>query len=203
MRRIGAAWLAALSAAVVGLVAPGFSRAEIVLSIPSDTVTVGEVFTLPVSVSGTAGLTSFQFDLGFNPAILQVLSFDDSTTDFAAEASAEGGSLTGITGFVDNTAGLLSGIADSMSGNSGAGLTPSGTIADITFEAIHSGFSPLTCSNAFLTDNNNFLSSANEDFSLQCGDVTVPEPPAWSILGVTLFVLAAAQWLPRARRKSN
>jgi hypothetical protein len=194
-RRLGAV-LAAL--VWTAWLTPGPARA-VVLSAGSDTVNVGDVFTIPISVSGTSGLTSYQFDLSFNPAIIEALGFDDSTTAFAAEASAEGGFLTGIIGFIDNTSGLLSGVADSMSGNSGPGLTPSGTIADITFEALSPGTTALTLANAFLTDGGNFLYSGNSDFALSDGSVTVvgvaavPEPGTLPLLGIALVALAVAR----------
>jgi hypothetical protein len=82
-------------------------------------------FTIPISIANVAGLTSFQFDLAFDPTIITALGFTDIGTDFDMAASTGGGSLTGITGFVDNTTGLLSGIADSIGGLiTGNGLTP-------------------------------------------------------------------------------
>jgi len=38
-----------------------------VLTSGSETVNVGDVFTIPISIADTDGLTSFQFDLAFNP----------------------------------------------------------------------------------------------------------------------------------------
>jgi Protein of unknown function (DUF1566)/Cohesin domain/PEP-CTERM motif len=164
------------------------------LTAGSDTVNVGDVFTIPISVSNVAGLTSFQFDLAFDPTIVQTLSFTDIGGDFEAAATAGGGFLTGITGFIDNTTGLLSGVADSISGLvSGNGLTPSGVIVNIEFQALAVRMSPLTLSNAFLTDNGMPLSSDNGDFLLQNGEVTVigavavPEPST-----LLLFSLAVA-----------
>ena len=96
-----------------------------VLTAGSDTVHVGDVFAIPISIANTAGLTSFQFDLAFDPTIITALSFTDSGTDFDLAASSGGGFLTGITGFIDNTTGLLSGIAGSISGLiTGTGLSP-------------------------------------------------------------------------------
>jgi len=164
------------------LAGPNMSRAGPLLpelTAGSDTVHVGDVFTIPISVTNVAGLTSFQFDLTFNPAIIRELSFTDVGTDFDAAATAGGGSLTGITGFVDNATGLWSGIADSISGP-GTGLAPSGVIVDIEFQALAVGISSLTLSNAFLTDNGASLSSDSGDFVLQNGEVigavAVPEP---------------------------
>jgi hypothetical protein len=153
----------------------------------SEAVSVGEVFTIPISIADVAGLTSFQFDLAFDPAIIEVLSFTDIGTDFAAAATAGGGSLTGITGFIDNSTGLLSGVADSISGLvTGTGLTPGGTLVDIDFRALSNGASPLTLGNAFLTDNGVPLSSANGDFALQNGLVPVPEPGSLLLLSISL-----------------
>ena len=174
--------------------APNASKADgaPVLTAGSDTVHVGDVFTIPVSIADVAGLTSFQFDLTFDPTIIAALGFTDIGTDFEAAATAGGGSLTGITGFLDDTIGLLSGVADSMSGLvTGDGLTPAGVIVDIEFQALAIGISPLSLSNAFLIDSGAPLSSDNGQFELQNGQVTViaaaavPEP-------ATLVLLVAA-----------
>jgi MYXO-CTERM domain-containing protein len=181
------------------LAGSGFSRAAPVLSAGSATINVGEMVTIPISITGAAGLTSFQFDLAFTPAIVEVLSVDDTSTDFATEAANEGGFLVGITAGIDNNIGLLSLVADSMSGNSGPGLTPSGTIANITFEALAPGTTALTLANAFLTDGNNPLYSGNGDFAVSNGSVTVsaaPAPgsrPSSAVLGAVLLALAIAR----------
>ena len=182
------------------------SRASAILSAGSDTVHVGDIFTIPISISGSAGITAFQFDLSFNPTIIKALSFDDSSTAFATEASNEGGSLTGITGFIDNTTGLLSGVADSMSGAFGVGLTD-GTIADITFQALSVGTTPLHLSNAFL----NFLDATNGNFILQDGSVTVlgpnggtvPEPGTLSLLVAAILTMGGSQLVSSRRNRSE
>lgn len=192
---------------LAGLTGAAPSRASAILGAASDTVHVGDIFTIPISISGSTGITSFQFDLSFNPTIIKALSFDDSSTAFATEASNEGGSLTGITGFIDNSAGLLSGVADSMSGAFGAGLTD-GTVADITFQALSVGSTPLHLSNAFL----NFLDTTNGGFILQDGLVTVlgptgggtvPEPGTLSILLAALSALGASRLLSARRNRSE
>jgi hypothetical protein len=181
------------------LAGSGVSRAAPVLSAGSATVNVGDMVTIPISITGAAGLTSFQFDLAFTPSIVEVLSFDDAGTDFEAAATSQGGNLTGITGFIDNTDGLLSGVADSMSGISGSGLTGAGVLVDITFEALSPGVSPLALSNAFLTDGGVPLSSANGDFALQNGQIVVGGTAAVPEPGTVLLLVAAlgAVWLLR------
>ena len=179
-----------------------------VLTAGSDTVSVGDVFTIPISIANVQGLTSFQFDLAFDPTIAEALSFTDSATDFATAASTGGGFLTGITGFIDNTDGDLFGVADSISGLiTGGGLTPGGVLVDIDFQALAPGISPLTLSNAFLTDNGVPLSSANGDFTLQNGQVTVlgsavvPEPGSLTLLGSALGGLALLRRRPGSGTK--
>jgi general secretion pathway protein D len=171
----------------------------ITLTAGSATVNVGDIFTIPVSVSNAVNLTSFQFDLSYNSAILSALSFTDVGTDFETAAINGGGSLTGITGF--SSPGLLSGVADSMSGAS-SGLAGNGVLVDVEFQALAPGVSPLTLSDAFLTDDGNPLSSDNQDFALVNGQVTVlarqvPEPSALTLLAAGLAALGA-----RARRRA-
>lgn len=191
--------------ALAALLTPSASHATPILASDSDTVSVGDVFSVPVSIANASGLTSFQFDLSFDHSLLKALSFTDSGTDFATAATSGGGALIGITGFIDNGSGLLSGVADSMF-TFGSGLTPSGSLVDITFEALAVGVSPLTLSNAFLTDGGVPLSSASGDFSLSDGTVTIvaraalPEPSSLWLL-VAAFGAMAALRLRRARQE--
>jgi hypothetical protein len=196
-----AAGLACLLLSLTGL--PGRSGAVPipVVMAGSDMVHVGDVVAIPISVANVAGLTSFQFDLAFNPTIVKALSFTDIGTDFEAAATVGGGFLTGITGFIDNTTGLLSGIADSIGGLiTGNGLTPGGTLVDIEFQALAVGVSPLALSNAFLTDNGAPLSSANDDFLLQNGQVTVIGPAVASEPGTLVLLVTALGGLAMLRR---
>ncbi len=174
-----------------------------VLTAGSDTVNVGDVFTIPISISDAQGVTAFQFDLAFNPTYVKALSFTDLGTDFATAAGNGGGSLTGITGFIDNTTGVLSGVADSISGLIfGTGLTPSGVLVDIDFQALAIGITPLVLSNAFLTDNGVPLSTSN--LALQNGQVkVVPEPSTFILLSFALGGLGTACALAKRRRANR
>jgi hypothetical protein len=166
-----------------------------VLTAGSAAVAVGDVFTIPISIANAQGLTSFQFDLDFNPAIIQALSFTDIGTDFAKAASSGGGFLTGITGFTNNTTGVLSGVADSMSGlTTGAGLTPSGDLADVTFKAVAVGSTALALNDAFLTDARVPLMG---NVTLISGQVRVPEPSSLILLSVAVGAVGILRWRRR------
>ena len=62
--------LVALLFALLVILAPTFVEADPVISAPFVTVGVGDTFTIPVSITGATDLTSWQFDLAFNPAIV-------------------------------------------------------------------------------------------------------------------------------------
>jgi hypothetical protein len=193
----------ALTSFLLGALAEASASGATLLT-GSETVNVGDVFTIPISIASAQDLTSFQFDLAFDPTVIKALSLTDIGTDFAKAAIIDGGFLTGIAGFVDNTTGVLSGVADSMSGlTTGAGLTPNGVVVDATFQALAIGVAPLTLSNAFLTDNGVPLSSANGNFELVNGQVnvqvSVPEPTTLILLS---FALAGCGIL-RCRRRGG
>jgi hypothetical protein len=124
------------------------------------------------------------------------VSFTDIGTDFATAASAGGGFLVGITGFTNNTTGVLSGVADSMSGlTTGTGLAPSGVLADVTFKAVTNGSTTLALNNAFLTDAGVPLSGGN--VTLINGQVQIPEPSSLILLSVALGGLGLVRWRRR------
>jgi Cohesin domain/PEP-CTERM motif len=164
-----------------------------VLTAGSTTTGVGDAFTIPISVADAQGLTSFQFDLSFNPSVVQALSFTDIGTNFAAAATAGGGFLTGITGFINNTTGVLSGVADSISGlTTGTGLAPGGSLVNVTFRAAAVGDTELMLNNAFVINGGEPLMGS---IGLVSGEVhVVPEPSSLSLMLLAVCGLAIFRW---------
>jgi general secretion pathway protein D len=196
-----------LSAVVLALVVLGSAPtagAVITLTAGSAATSVNGVVSIPISVSDVTNLTAFQFDLAFDPSLLMALAVNEGA-DFVNAATAGGGATLFTPGVIDNTAGLITLVADAMVGVLGPGLAPSGVLATIDFQALMPGAPPLTLSNAFLTENDQVVSSANQDFGIQNGQVTVgggvpvPEPSAVALVAVGLAVLAVRHW---ARRRT-
>ena len=164
------------------------------ISAPYQTVGVGDIFTIPISITGATDLTAWQFDLAFNPAIVQVNSVNEGTF-----LSAFGQTMY-VPGFIDNTAGLISGVADAY-----IDLAPNpsgdGVLANIEFVALAPGISSLNFSNVFL----NWLDSG---FDISNGQITVtgttsvPEPTTLVLLVIGLVPLGL-QRLVRNRKRFN
>src|SRR2546426_8359844 len=73
-----------------------------IISAPFVTVGVGVTFTIPISITGAVDFTSWQFDLGFSPAIVKANSVTEGPF-----MTAFGATLF-IPGAINNGAGLIS-----------------------------------------------------------------------------------------------
>jgi hypothetical protein len=163
------------------------------VSAGSASVAVGDVFDIPVSVSNVSDLYAFQFDLSFDPTILELLNISEGS--FLPTA----GTTFFIPGTIDNTAGTATATADTLIGAI-PGATGSGDLADFEFEALALGTTALTLANVSLLD-----SSLNPiAFSTTNGQVmvssTVPEPSSMPVLGAMLActLLAVRKFRNRA-----
>jgi hypothetical protein len=160
-----------------------------IISAGSATVTNGDTFTIPISITGAVNLTSFQFDLAFGPSILQVTATGVTENAFFAQ----GDSTVFISGFVDNTAGSILGVADALIFQSP--VNGDGVLADVEFKAIGAGTSPLTLSNVFLNLSDSGFSVTNGAVCVHpvgattCGSSNVPEPGTVALLAMGLGLL--------------
>jgi len=164
---------------------PVLVNADPIISAPFEYVSVGDIFTIPISITGATDLTSWQFDLAFNPAVVQANSVTEGPF-----LSAFGTTLF-TPGVIDNVAGLISLVADSY-----VDLPPNpsgdGVLANIEFQAIALGVSPLNFSNVFI----NF---SDTGFEVRNGQITVPEPTTVVLMSGGL-VLLGARLLVRRRK---
>src|SRR5437867_11035043 len=99
-------------------------------------VPAGQTFSVDVSISNVTDLFAFQFDLGFNPAII--------AADGVTEGSflATGGSTFFIAGTIDNVGGSVSSNADTLL-TALSGVSGSGTLATFELTAVGAGSSSL------------------------------------------------------------
>ena len=157
------------------------ARADSVVSIqPSVSIPgVGETFDVLVEISSVSDLYAFQFDISFDPAIL-------SAIDVTEGSFLPGGGFTFfIPGSIDNIGGSISFTADILL-TAVSGVSGSGTLADLQFQALTVGTSPVNLSNVILLDSN----LSDIPYNTSNGSVSpVPEPATMLLLGSGLLGL--------------
>ncbi len=139
-----------------------------------------------------ADLTSWQFDLAFNPTLVRANSVTEGPF-----LSAFGATLFG-SGAVDNIAGRISLVTDSYL-DLPRQPSGSGVLANIEFTALAAGVSPLTFSNIFLNDVDQGFSATNGQITVGDTPVSTPEPTTFIFLAGGLSLLG----LCRGKRKSD
>jgi hypothetical protein len=147
----------------------------------SQQVQSGQSFSLDVLISNVADLYAFQFDLAFNPLVLSATG--------VAEGSflPSGGTTAFIAGTIDNSAGTISGIADSLIGPI-PGVSGTGSLAIIDVHALSPGTSPIILSNVVLLDSS--LTPIGSNVVNGIVDV-VPEPSTLLLLATSCVGLLA------------
>jgi hypothetical protein len=149
-----------------------------------DTVPLGDPVVVNVNVSGLPDLFAFQFDIGFNPSVLSAVSVTEGSL-----FSSIGVSFS--SGIIDNTAGTITFVADSLSGLD-PGISLDGTLVEVQFSTIAAGASSLGLTNVILLDSNLDDISAdtvNADV-IVTGASEVPEPSSFLLLSSGVALMA-------------
>lgn len=159
------------------------------LTVGSATINQGNIFTININVAGAVDLTSWQFDLNYNPLLLQA----NVVTEGPFLASG-GPTLFGPPVFIDNVNGLISGVTDSLLAL--PGVSGSGVLAMVEFTALQRGPSSLTTSGVFLNFSDNGFTVTDGSVCVRgelcSGTNPVPEPGSGALLlfgGLTLWGL--------------
>jgi general secretion pathway protein D len=148
------------------------------------TVSLGQTFSVTVDITSATNLYAYQFDLGYNPAILSLSTISEGS--FLSGA----GSTFFVGGSIDNTAGLASATADSLL-TAISGAAGSGTLVTFDFNAIGTGSSALSLSSLILLDSNLAnINGTTQDGSVKVGKEGVPEPSSIVLLLIGVGFLA-------------
>ena len=101
---------------------------------------VGDIFTLDISAKDVFDLAGWQFDIAFNPTVLEVTNVSEG-----GFLKTDGGNNLFQSGSIDNAAGKITGL--SAIRLSTQGVTGTGAILQVTFKAKASGETELTLQN--------------------------------------------------------
>jgi Cohesin domain len=176
---------AAVLAASAGFVVSANAQAVLSVDPTTQTTSTGTVITVDVDVADVTGLYAYQFDLTFNPNVLQAVSSTEGSF------LSSGGSTFFINGSNDNVGGTVSATADTLL-SAVSGVGGSGQLAVFTFDAVGNGTSALAIQNELLLDSNiNILSDTTTGGSVTVGSATVKAPeidPGSAVSALTLLI---------------
>lgn len=187
--RMRAVCISSILLAVAVLLIPGRASADAVLSVSSvPTVPQGSSFAVDVNISGAVDLYDFQFDLFFDPTVLQ------ATNIVEGAFLSDGGATFFFPGFVDNSTGSITFNADTLE-TAIPGMNGSGTLIEFDFTAVATGTSFLNLDNIILGDSQgNLLSSSatNSSVTVTTGSTTIPTPEPGTLAFLAAGFLAIA-----------
>ena len=167
-------------ALLVGLVSRPALATSVSIQPPAGAVTQGDTFFVDILVAGASDLVSFQFDLTFDEAIL---SANDPVLEGTFLSNIGGTAF--FPGFVDNSAGTISFVANALTGND-PGASGGGVLARVSFNAIGTGSAALSVTPGPF---GSLVRDAN-------GDLVLDDDPNSPFFG--LFVVAFDDQIPAA-----
>jgi hypothetical protein len=154
--------------------------ADIAVEPAGTDVTVGQTFTLSVQATDVTDLYGYQFDIGFNSTVLAAISVTEGAF------LPTGGATIFIPGTIDN-GGSITANADILDG-AVSGVTGSGDLLDVTFQALTAGSSSVQVFNLIALDSFGLgLDLPTDNATVTVTAATTPEPRTW--LPVSLITL--------------
>ena len=165
-----------------------------IISVQPPSLAVGPgPFSLDVQAAGVVDLYAIQFDIGFDPAVLEATGITEGPF------LAGGGATIFIPGAIDNATGVISFTAISLE-TAITGVSGGGILATVNFQGVGSGSSAVTLFNVLALDS----SLSGTDQTTQAGSVSVsgggavPEPSAGLfVLTGLLALVGRSAWRRR------
>ena len=149
------------------VVSPGTGFA---LSADTTSVRVGDTFTVHVNAEKVTDLAGWQFDLTFDPDVLEAVEVREGNF-----LKRSGGTTFFQRGTIDNTAGKIAGISSALISKSG--VTGTGKLLSVVFSAKADGNGELTLRNFQLGSNTGAVITAGvRDLT-----ITVASGPTWDV----------------------
>ena len=165
-------------ALAVGVAALPMTAATISV-VPARTAMVGDTITADINISDVLDLYAFQFDLSFDPGILE------------ASPATDGlflGSGGFFEGFTDNALGTMTFISDSLAGPV-PGMSGAGTLASIQFTAVGPGTSLITVANLILLDSTLAdIAAVTNGSTVTVSAIPEPGTVSFALLGLAALV---------------
>lgn len=170
---------AAIAAAAFGAFAQAYAAPVLSVAATPNPAVVGSNVDVNVMISDIADMYSYEFKLAFDATRFKAIGVTQGAF------LGTGGATFGDTGEIDNAAGTISLIYNVLVGPV-PGVSGSGSLANITFEALSAGTSSLTFSEVL------FLDSAGDDIAVSVEPAAiqaVPEPASYLLFGVGMVAV--------------
>ena len=149
---------------------PNVDNASVGYTFSADTIYVGDTFTLNINAEKVTDLAGWQFDLAFNPDVLEAVEVNEG--DFL---KTDGGTIFFQQGTIDNTEGKIAGLSAALI--SKGGVSGVGTLLSVTFSAKAGGDSQFSLHNYQLGSSSGEVIPADvRDFT-----ITVESKLAWDV----------------------
>ena len=136
------------------------SNPGVAYAFSQDNIHMGNTFTLDISAKDVIDLAGWQFDIAFDPAVLEAVEVNEG--DFL---KTEGGTTFFQKGTIDNRSGKITRLSSALL--SGGGITGTGTLLSIQFSAKAGGETQLTLQNVqFGTSTGSLISAGPHEVTL-------------------------------------
>jgi len=180
-------WKNLIAAALLGACAQAWADPILSFDTGSGQTTLGSVQDYAVNIDDVSDLYGYQFSINYDARYLRAVGVTEGGF------LATGGNTFGDTGLIDNGAGTISLIFNSLIG-AVPGVSGSGLLANIRFEAIGVGNAALSFGDVLFLDsssNDIALDAVSAQLAVVDGVAEVPEPASILLIGAGVAGFAA------------